>query len=717
MSQKNRFTNELNDAMKGLNAELNSSGLDVSTQVAQGAYAQESAQHFTNGESELQGIQSAVQAAVQQLTHDENGDTLSLENADESIRAGVIAAVASQNPGSYHREALRQSAASHSMESLYSGLGGDLEVADADAYSQESFDETQLANFKAQNIMYNVLASRQDPFAEAWFPTKVITPAEGGISIVIDRQEVLDYTTHNTDGSRLKDNRRNLIEAYANHEILNRPATEVVPHAREDNSNADKFVAASRVASYDRDISGVGVKTRPLKIGKRVDLLGISQHPGLLQNGALTNSDQLAPGMRLAKIYMALAGEEAGEAVEQVVGFKTAHMSRVQFRKSHEGSGREVTLQFPGTFIFDQATQTIASAPVTVLGTAIADNSLVVSVDITLNGRADLNSGEVEVNSSEIHISAVTNEAGEQISLEAGVGKDVVDAFEAAEAKVIGYDLQARRSNSNWRSTGALIDVTPYTEQYAVELGYPITVLSPAGEEANGAKISGMVNAARIRNSNQAVTTLLNYAESLEAFKEALNRGVKADIVGAARHLVMPYFNAQDVDISTRIDSISSHERAQDIQGVLIAQIRDEAYRMYRDSNYGPALDMANAGTQTKPKLLIGCDAVTARYLQLDGDTRLLGNEMDYQVVSTNDTRMTDTIFLSFTTGKPGSEDGLTFGVHGYVPEMIQRVTTQRNGATEQNDRVVPRSIHVPVLPVLSRINLLNLRKAAQNAE
>ncbi|MAP21526.1 MAG: hypothetical protein CL582_11370 [Alteromonadaceae bacterium] len=709
MSNKNRFNSQLNEAIVTLNTELNESGVGVSQNVAKGVYSQESMHHFQQGQAETEGVRASVKAAIDSLTHDEQGERFSLEDNSPALQAGIIAAIASDSPADYHKQAMTAFNASHSMESLYSGVGGELEVVDGD-YSQESFDETQLANFKAQNIMYNVLASRQDPFAEAFFPTKVITPAEGGISIQIDKQEVLDYATHGTDGSRLKDNRRNLIEAYANHEILNRPATEVVPHAREDGSADDKFVANSLVATKSREVNGVSVKTRPLKVGKRVNLLGISQHPGLLDNGALTNSDQLAPGMRLSKVFVSMTNE-AGDTTE-VVPFGTANMSRVQFRKSHEGSGREVTLNFPATFILDQNTKTLAGADITVLGSTIADNNLVVSLDITLSGRADLNSGDVEVNSSEVHVDRVTDETGEAIALTEGAGKAIVDAIEGA-SKVFGYELQARRSNSNWRSTGALIDVTPYTEKYAVELGYPITVLSPAGEEANGAKISGMVNAARVRNSNQAVTTLINYAESLEAYQEAWKRGAKTDIIGAARHLVMPYFNVQDIDIAARINSISSHERAEDIQGVLVAQIRDEAYRMYRDSNYGPALDMANAGTQTKPKLLIGCDAVTARYLQLDGDTRLLGNEMDYEVVSTNDSRMTDTLFLTFTTGKPGSEDGLTFGVHGYVPEMIQRVTTQRNGATEQNDRVVPRSIHVPVLPVLSRINLQNLQQAA----
>jgi hypothetical protein len=224
-----------------------------------------------------------------------------------------------------------------------------------------------------------------------------------------------------------------------------------------------------------------------------------------------------------------------------------------------------------------------------------------------------------------------------------------------------------------------------------------------------------MINAARVRNSNNAITTLLNYAEQLEAYTEAMSRGVKTDILGAGRHVVRPFFFTNTINVADRVTSISSHERAEDVSRVLVDAIRDAAYRMYRDSNYGPALDLANAGTETKPVLLIGCDAVTARYLNVTADERLMGGEMDYRIVSTNDDRMEDNIFLTFTRERPGSEDGLSFGVHAYMPELIQRVTTNRGGSTAKNDRVVPRNIHVPVLPVMSRLEVLNLKEAVTN--
>ena len=363
----------------------------------------------------------------------------------------------------------------------------------------------------------------------------------------------------------------------------------------------------------------------------------------------------------------------------------------------------------------DKNSKTAAGAAVTLLADQITTPDLAVQLSLSVNGNGNLNDGNVNIHASPVSVESVVDADGEVLSQSEGAGKAVVDRLEALSASVVGYDLAARRSNSNWRSTGALIDVTPYSESYAIEPGYPISVLSPTDDTQNGAKISGMINAARIRNSNNAITTLINYAEQLEAYGEAMKRGVKLDIIGAGRHVVRPFFAAEAIDVAARVESISSHERAEDVSMVLVDAIRDMAYRMYREANYGPALDLANAGTATKPIVLIGCDAVVQRYLMISGDDRLLGEKMDYRIVSTNDTRMTDNIYLTFTRERPGSEDGLSFGVHAYVPELIQRVTTNRNGSTAKNDRVVPRSIHVPVLPILGHLRVQNLKEAIGN--
>jgi hypothetical protein len=717
MSNRTRFATQLNNIVSELETTIRSNGVAASAELVRGTYSQESAGVFARDfEDQTRDLRSAIADHLSELDSSFSQEGLASEMS-EPMRAGLIAALASQGGASgYHKQALSAGDASQfSLESVYTGLGGSIDVAEGDAYSQESFDETELANFAAQNIMYNVLASRQDAFAEAFFPTKVVTPAEGGIAITVDRQEVLDYAQHKSDGSALGLKRSNLIDAFADHNILNRPATELVPWAKNDNSNDAFFVAESEVGAIDMDISGTTVRTRPLKMGKKINLLGLSSHPGLIDNGILDTTDQIAPGSRLKNLYIRLSDGGTPGTVE-VIKLDVGNMTRNQFKKSHEGQGREVVLNFISSAItIDANTKAADGAAVSLLDTQVTTPNLSVQLALSVNGNGNLNEGSVDIHSSPVRVESVVNDAGEVLALDTGAGQAVIDRLETLSATVIGYDLAARRSNSNWRSTGALIDVTPYTESYAIQPGYPISVLTPTDDQQNGAKISGMINAARIRNSNNAITTLINYAEQLEAYKNAMTRGVKLDIVGAGRHVVRPYFTSKDLDVSAAISSISSHERAEDVSAVLVDAIRDMAYRMYRESNYGPALDLANAGTQTRPTLLIGCDAVVQRYLMISGDDRLLGENMQHRIVSTNDTRMIDNIYLTFTRERPGSEDGLSFGVHAYVPELIQRVTTSRNGSTSKNDRVVPRSIHVPVLPVMGHLRIQKLSEAIGN--
>lgn len=709
-----RFTAALTAAIGEIQTAVQNDGYSVSDQVAKGTYSQEGIEAFaTRGAQETEGVARQLATILGDLDPQfENIDAASLESS-ESMKAGVIAFLAAKNPSAYHSKALKHGDSSAiSLESIYSGIGGEIDVAGLDQYSQESFDETELNNFAAQNIVYNILASRQDAFAEAFFPTKVISPAEGGLSITVDQQEAIELKQHGTTGARTDVDRRRLIDAYSDHRILARPATKLVPYAREDNSADASFVAEADVPAAVLDVNGTGVRTRPLKMGQQINLLGLSQAPGTLNGETLDNTDQIAPGMKLNQIFVKL--DDGTD--QEVLALTTSSLSRNQFRKSHEGQGREIVLNFiTSSLVLDKNTKTVAGVDSALLAGEVATPNLVVRLSVSVNGNGNVDSGMVNIHASKLAVESVVDENGEEIALDAGAGKAVVDRLEALKTTVFGYTLDARRSNSNWRSTGTIIDVTPYKESYAVEPGYPITVLTPTEENQHGAKISGMVNAARIRNSNNAVTMLMNYAEQLQAFSEALARGVRTDLLGAGRHIVKPFFIEDEVDVADRIVVQRSGSRSEDVSRVIVDAIRDVAFKMYRDSNYGPALDLATGGTAAKPKLLIGCDVIVERWLNITADDRLMGGQMDYEIVSTNDQRLKDTIYLTFTRNRPGSDDGLSFGVHAYMPELIQRVTTNRGGSTAKNDRVIPRSIHVPVLPVLAKLNVVKLKEAVTN--
>lgn len=717
MKTPKRFTSQLNSTIQEVERQIKNFGNLYSGKVVEGTYSQESMSTFDrNFSQESQEARQELATVLRDIDPEFREDELSQEAISESMRAGLIAHVASQNPAEYHRAALQNIRSdAFSLESLSSGVGGEIDVAGISDYSNESFDNTQLAHFAAQNVVYNVLASRQSAFAEAFFPTKVVTPAEGGIEITVDRQEVHDYAQHERSGSqRLGLNRRNLMDAFVDHEILSKPSTELIPDA--DNGDNRFFIDSDFVANRPVTYYGETIQTRPLRIGRQMNFMGLCQHPGLIHNGVLDLTDQIAPGMRLSKLYIGMEGDISGTQVKEALRFDVEHMGRNQFKKSWEGRGRGVMLNFSTTTLtIDGDTSAASGGNPAHLEDLIHNDSEVslVQLGVTVSGNASLDTGEVELNASELRVVSVYDVNGEIMDDSNTKVQDIKARLEDRNVRVAGYTLSARRSNSNWRSVGTLIDVTPYTESYAIEPGYPISVLTPTSEQEYGSKISGMVNAARIRNSNNAVTTLLNYAEQLNAYKAAAAAGAEIDIVGASRHIVKPFYETRTIDVESATLSEKSSERFIDIARVLIDNLRDIAYRMYSNSNYVSALDMATSGTDSRPVVLIGTDNVIARFLNIENIAGgIMGDHMDYRVVSTTDQRLRGKIFMTFTREAPGSEDGLSFGVHAFIPELIQRVTTQRQGSTAQNDRVIPRSIHVPVLPILAEVNVDNLSEA-----
>lgn len=713
-TMKQKLSQRLGDAITSVQETIQSTGNVFQDNVLSGLYSQENA-NFNPSQLDLDG--NALRTAIFQSVKDLDGEDnhlapLTLES--ECITAGLMIAAVAGNAaaaGKYHQRAMKSGEAGVlTMESLYSGSGGELEFMEAgNQYTQESFDSNVLGVYAPRSVLFNVIASRQDRFSEAWFETKAIAPSEGGLSISIDRQEVIPYETRAASGKHVATPRRNLLDAFVDHEILSRPSTELIPHAKADGSNDAYLVPAALVANKSRVVGDVTVTTRPLQMGKVVNMLGISSHPGLLDNGMMNTSDQIAMGGGLRSILMHLTDGTDSEVFE----FAVQSFGRSQFKKSPEGKDREVVLNFrTDSLVLDANSKTITGTPSALLADQVVTPNYVVQLKVAITGHGSLNEGDFEINSGAITVARILNAANESISLEEGDGLAIVERFAALNAKFIGWEPNMRRSNTNWRTMGDLIDVSVYTEKYDIQPGYPISVISATSEEQTGAKLAGMVNANRVRTSNNALTTLINYAEHLEAAKGAIDRGAKIDLIGMGKHLVRPFYRKDDIDVVDRVRTRRSGELVSDICWVLVDALRDMAYRMYTEANYGPALEMTTGGGDVKPTIIIGCDPIVERYLNIVGDTRLLGDRFDVKLVSTTDKRMRDRVFMSFSRNQPGHIDCLGFGTHAIIPEMIQKITTDRDNTTFVQDRVIPRSMHIPVLPVLAELSIQNLKQA-----
>lgn len=656
-------------------------------------------------ETDLHSVnQSAISAADQIREQFEGvfGAEMGLESlSDVQLEAATMTALAAGNPIGYARAAMESRAHASDGVGLVAyqtgGVGGTLDYRDEVA-SMEAFDEQQLANMIPYSIAFNAQASRQDEFSETFYKTVVVSPEKGGLDISVDRVTVFNAIRRSVKGKTTDFSQRNLVEAVADASILADESTVVVPFLREDDSNSDVFVDTALVAPTVRVVGGVDVRTAPLKVGQDVDILGLSSHPGLLNAGILDHTDALDSRMNLQKLYV--------KKGDSVLSFNVSRLPRNGFLKSIEGADREMQLNFvTDALTLNKDTRAVDGAVPPAIQ-AIADAEYTVRLSVKVTGDAHVEFGTISIGAMPMKVNGIEDVDGNEVSIASGPGKTIADSLRDME--VIGYDLNASRTNSNRRTRGLLLNNNRETERFAIPLGSPISVPSPIGSNRDTRDLESLVTAARIRNSNNAVTTLLNYADTLRAFvtNRRLGHGVPA-IEGIARHVVVPFFEESDLYLNQVINSIKSKDRAEDISAVLVNKIRDVVYRMYRDSGIQTALDTSSFGSK-KPTLLVGTDSIIQRHLMVQGDNRTFGIAFeDAKVVTSFDSRVDNKIFLTFTReGTEGRPDPLSFGTHAWIPELTSSIMVQRDGATYQEAMVQPRSRHINNLPIMAVINV-----------
>lgn len=626
------------------------------------------------------------------------------------LEAGAIAAMAAGNPAEYAEMATRSRADGAGVDGVVEleagGANGTVDTRETP--SLESFDERELQKFLPYSIAFNVKASKQDPMSEMFYPTTIVPPEIGGLDVVVRRTLVHNAIQHAASGKRTDWKRKNLIEAAVDHTILADESTALVPTVLANDSNADMFVPAALVARSVRKISNVSVTTAPLIIGKELDLLGLSQHPGLIGAGVIDHTDAIDSAINLEQLYIQLDADT-------VIPFSTRRLARSAFVKSVEGDGREMNLQFKSIdLVLDKATTNVAGA-LPVFLDAVRTAKYTVRLAVNVTGEFNLQLGNGRLYASPITVESIVDEFGNELSLTTGAGATVVTSL--AAAAVIGYDLKAARTNSNRRTRGLLLDVNDQVFRFHIPLGSPISAPSPAGSNRDSRDLEALISAARVRNTNNAVTRLLNYGDTLKAYVGAVQRKeTTPQVEGVGRFLVKPFFETVELDMEAQINSIRDMDRAADVNALLVNTIRDVSYRMYRDSGYQPALNASVNGSQ-HPKLLIGTDVVLQRHLMVSGDNRTFGIAFpEFQIESSFDTRMKDTIIVTMTRqGQVEGADPLSWGTHAWIPELASTMMVARDGGTYPEAMVQPRNLHINHLPLMAIIKVKNLDKVLKN--
>lgn len=641
--------------------------------------------------------------------------------------AGHMTAAALGNPVGYAMEAYKDKSIGNNRDVNAVFHASTEGMGYTDTVAMEAFDERELDKHGDISIVFNVSAARQDEFGEAFYPTFVVSPDQAGLDISVRRVMIMNEFRHSLTGVRADFDRKNLLDAITEPTILATESTLLVPVYVSSGDNANTGMFATGISAYTKTLEdGTQVTTAPLKVGVSLDLLGLGQRTDVATQGQFDHMDSLDSRIVLDKVYFSITGatgNETGPAAKtNFFAFDTSRLPRNQFTKTVEGNNRESQLTFDTVDIPLYATLTdIAGVAAATDGSGShalrylengGRESWVVRLKIAITGRANHETGNVEVNAGSLTIDSVWD-VNDGVWT-AVTGSDLTNLrAEFATMSMVGYDLKVYRTNLNLRTRGLQTNTMEHVERYTIPLLSPIHAPAPTTSNRDAAELQTLIHAARIRNSNNAVTQLQAYASMLSAYRVSQDRRVpQPAIEGIGRLLVRAFYESIELDVSAAINSIKSSDRVADVNAVFVNMIREVSARMYRLSGYQAALDMLTGTPGLKPQLLIGTDTEIAKHLIVDGDTRLGGTNFEARVVTSHDRRVYGKMYITFTRPDQTTPDPLSFGNMLWMPELAGTVQLTRNNSTIKETMVQPRARHVNHLPILVEVDVTNLKAA-----
>lgn len=626
-----------------------------------------------------------------------------------SKMAAVIGGALAGNVKQWLRHPITKSYAAEEFTSMV-GMSSPLMVGGTDKRipAYEAYDEKENRNVVTHTMNYNLNASRQNEFGELFFPTIVVSPDNIGFDISIRLVTIFDGDLKRNISGAVDDfHRRNVIHAAIDDTILATNVSQIVPVYRPE--SASNFVDPLVITPRDVLVGRETVTTSPIKVGAKYSLLGISSTPALIANGLLDTSDAIDPTVYVEAIYIKVGTG----ATADVLRFDTSGLATNNFFGAVQGQHRLMELSFRNrSLLINKDKRRVDNSSMVTLK-PIIDNDNIVYLNFNMSGSTDLQVGTTEIFANRIGVESVRSDDGTPLSLTSGAGKVIADLF--ADAEILGYDLNAWRTNSNRRQRGDQLDTMYWNQRYSVPVLSPISVARPVNSDGSTdtADLGALITTTQVRTSNSAVKRLLDFASMLTQHIDSRDLSSEPpELLGVARHVLRPVIFNESLHVPGNLDSRTSHERMKDIQALVINKLRDLIYRMYIDSGFKATADAMHGGNSKTPTVLVGCDQELARYLQVDGDLRTVGPDFELKVVSTVNKRMNGTIVLAFgypdnTNGEPNA---LHFGNMLWKPEATLVLPISRNGQISKELTVMPSYVHIVNCPVMSVLKVTGIR-------
>jgi hypothetical protein len=622
--------------------------------------------------------------------------------AENQLTAAFLGTVAAANPDQYIKALRGVSKLMPSTESIksvehsFSGPAGSVQVFDAEGAKSmglENYNEKSQRDFRVVTVGYNLAASRQDEFSERIYPTTVINPIEGGVVQVLPYIAVMKDVHHAVNGARWKNDEVNMVEAYRDPSILDDNATDLIPAISPDGVNlhffADPALIPAETIVNEQNLS---IETAPLKPGIKIDLMGNSNANMLISAGMLEVSDSIDPAGRLKALYVKFQGK--------VIKFKVDRMPRAVFQPDLIGDTRGARIDF---FTDDLSVSSISRTIDGVQTAAMQElesREWVMRVSVDFSGNISLSRGDSRFNPGSAEIAAILNSDRRPVDITTGAGKTLVDSI--TDLEIVGFELHTRFTNTNRRQRGHLLQTRALQFRHPIPMHAPVTLpLSTMDEEGPGEVVKALTVNTNIRNSNNAVKTLLNYLAQLkELTGNGFNRPTINVYEGALAAVMRPTYYYDTMHLPDMIDTLKSKDRWDDVCSAILNKVKGRLFPAYRDSNIEATFRVISGNQDERPMFLFCSDKEIANYLMTKGDDRTLGAYLEYDIVSTNNELFDGKLVVVPTRKTPAENDILSFGQFFYVSTIIADLPISRGGHQISREiAAIPFNLHINNIP------------------
>ena len=662
------------------------------------------------GGANIVGIESASPAQMDQIQLAEERMMQTLTDSvdgigTESMDAAMISGLMATDPTS--AVSMKMTGLANGSKVIQTGTHTGAVVRPEEvSVGIESFSNTEIDRAVQYSAAFNALATSLDEVCDLFFPLIVIAPTDSGINVTVKQITVMQNTAREIDGSVTKFKKRSILKAYRDPSILKNDSTKIVPVHRAESEAS--FVPVATLAATEVSVDGDTFNTSYLQTGKSIDLLAISQTTESLAKGVSTADDEIDGGANLQSIlFSATDGTNT-----DIISVNVSGLPGSDLTPSVTGSTRVMNLIMDSDALIIGPTTTNADSSALVALADIASDNVNVRVRVSVNGSVNIETGETVVHGNGLSVVSINDSAGADVALDHASVVDIVSRINSAS--IIGYKLNATRTNKNIRTSGKRITNNNFQESYIVPFVAPVSVPRPIGSSEDTSDVETLISVTKAIMANTGIERLLETVEVMRSYVNVSDSdGNAPGILGIGRHYVTPTFVSDSVAMSDILDSQSSTSRIEDIKSTLINRVADIAYNLYMGSGYSSASKMLNGSSRKKPTIIIATDIVTAMYLQ-SSTIKTVGGDFPIKVSASEDKRMVGKLIVSFSQDETdnGVVSGLSFGNTLWSPEVVIPVPITRGNSTTKETIVAARYRFIANLPVMGELDVSDITAA-----